>query len=112
MTAWLTMWRALKTAATRALSTMVARVAPIARSSAAAAATWTSDPAAQPVATDLDGGDAMTTEVLRITDDTTRAELEEAMHNIVATLHRMPAHWADKRTALHAKLDAMLEDWE
>ena len=49
---------------------------------------------------------------LVITDDTSRAELEEAMANVVATLHRMPAHWTDKRTALHAKLDAMLEDWQ
>lgn len=47
-----------------------------------------------------------------ITDETTRAELEEAMTNIVATLHRMPAHWTDRRAGLHAKLDHMLEDWE
>lgn len=49
---------------------------------------------------------------LRITDDTTRAELEEAMANMVTTLHRMPAHWTDRRASLHAKIDAMLEDWE
>lgn len=47
-----------------------------------------------------------------ITDETTRAELEEAMTNIVGTLHRMPAHWIDRRAGLHAKLDAMLTDWE
>lgn len=50
--------------------------------------------------------------VIRITDETTRAELEEAMANVVATLHRMPSHWTDRRAALHAKLDAMLADWE
>lgn len=49
---------------------------------------------------------------IRITDETTRAELEEAMANVVATLHRMPAHWTDRRASLHAKLDAMLADWE
>lgn len=54
-------------------------------------------------------GDRVT---ILITDDTTRAELEEAMANIVGTLHRMPAHWVDRRAALHAKLDALLEDWQ
>ena len=47
-----------------------------------------------------------------ITDDSTRADLEEAMAHVVATLHRMPAHWTDRRASLHAKLDAMLADWE
>ena len=51
-------------------------------------------------------------EVIVITDDTTRAELEEAMANVVATLHRMPAHWTDKRAGLHAKLDTLLDDWQ
>lgn len=51
-------------------------------------------------------------ETIVIRDDTTRAELEEAMTNVVATLHRMPAHWVDRRAGLHARLDAMLTDWE
>ena len=46
------------------------------------------------------------------TEDTPRAELEEAMGFIVQTLQRMPSHWTDRRAALHAKLDAMLGDWE
>ena len=33
------------------------------------------------------------------------------MHNVVATLHRMPSHWTDKRARLHAKLDELLGDW-
>ena len=53
-----------------------------------------------------------TREVIVVTDETTRAELEEAMTNVVATLHRMPAHWTDKRAGLHHKLDAMLTDWQ
>ena len=57
-------------------------------------------------------GAKMTTETIVIKDDTSRAELEEAMANIVATLHRMPAHWTDRRASLHAKLDVMLEDWQ
>ena len=58
------------------------------------------------------GATMTTTHTIVIKDDTTRAELEEAMANIVATLHRMPAHWTDRRASLHAKLDVMLEDWE
>lgn len=50
--------------------------------------------------------------VIRVTDETTRAELEEAIANIGATLHRTPAHWTEKRAALHAKIDALLTDWE
>lgn len=48
---------------------------------------------------------------LRITDDTTRADLEEAMVNLVHTLHRMPAHWTDRRAVLHGKLDLLLDEW-
>ena len=50
-------------------------------------------------------------DVIVIHDDTTRAELEEAMRNVVETLHRMPAHWTDRRAKLHAKLDDLLGDW-
>lgn len=50
--------------------------------------------------------------IARVTDDTTRPDLEEAMSHIVATLHRMPSHWTDRRAALHRKLDALLEDWQ
>lgn len=54
----------------------------------------------------------MTIQAIKVTDETTRAELEEAMRRVTATLHRMPAHWTDRRAALHAKLDVLLEDWE
>ena len=30
----------------------------------------------------------------------------------VKTLQRMPAHWADRRAGLHARIDVLLEDWE
>lgn len=53
-----------------------------------------------------------TMSAVRVTDDTPRAELEEAMHHVMASLHRMPHHWTDRRAKLHAKLDALLEDWE
>ena len=55
-------------------------------------------------------GDAMS--AVRVTDDTPRSELEEAMHHVMASLHRMPLHWTERRAKLHAKLDALLEDWE
>lgn len=45
-----------------------------------------------------------------VSDETSRAELEEAMTNLVGTLHRMPEHWVDRREAMHAKLDAYLDD--
>lgn len=55
-------------------------------------------------------GQAM--DVVVINDESTKADIEEAMSHITATLHRMPAHWTDRRATLHAKLDALLEDWE
>lgn len=54
----------------------------------------------------------MTAEIIRVTDDTTRAELEEAITGHNLTLSRMPKHWTDRRARLHALIDALLEDWE
>ncbi|WP_067428320.1 hypothetical protein [Nocardioides jensenii] len=51
-------------------------------------------------------------EIVRVTDDTTKAELEEAITNIRATLARMPSHWTDRRAGLHAKIDALLVEWQ
>lgn len=50
--------------------------------------------------------------ILKVTDETTRAELEEAIANLNATLHRMPKHWTERRAKLHARIDALLVDWE
>ena len=49
---------------------------------------------------------------MNITTDVTRAELEEAMVHVVATLRRLPIHHGDKRAALHAELDALLDEHE
>jgi hypothetical protein len=49
--------------------------------------------------------------VLRVTDKTTKAEIEQAIVNVNATLHRMPEHWVDRRARLHEKLDALLGAW-
>lgn len=51
-------------------------------------------------------------EILRVTDDTTRAEIEQAITSHRETLRRMPSHWADRRTRLHGLIDALLVDWE
>ena len=48
---------------------------------------------------------------MTITTETTRAELAEAMTHIVASIRRLPIHYTDKRVALHAELDALLEEW-
>lgn len=50
--------------------------------------------------------------ILKVSDETTRAELEEAIANLNATLHRMPEHWTDRRAGIHAKIDALLTDWQ
>lgn len=44
-------------------------------------------------------------------EDTTRADLEEAMSNAVDTLRRMPSHWTDRRAELHRKIDGLLDAW-
>lgn len=49
---------------------------------------------------------------IRVTDDTARADIEEALRYVNESLHRMPAHWTDRRAALHAKIDALLDDWQ
>lgn len=51
-------------------------------------------------------------EVILITDDTTKAEIEEAITRHRAALGRMPSHWADRRAALHDRINALLTDWE
>lgn len=49
---------------------------------------------------------------MTITADCTRAELEEAMAHVLASLRRLPSHWTDKRAALHGELDALLTQHE
>ena len=52
----------------------------------------------------------MTAQVVRIDDDTTPEELREAITNLAATASRMPAHWTDKRAAIHERIDALLDE--
>ena len=46
-----------------------------------------------------------------ITDETTRAELEEAMRHLAATAARLPQHYVDRRAAIHARIDVLLGEW-
>jgi hypothetical protein len=46
-----------------------------------------------------------------ITAETTRADLEDALRNLVATARRLPAHYVDRRAELHAEIDALIDDW-
>lgn len=54
----------------------------------------------------------MTTEIVRVTDDTTRAEIAEALTNLAATASRL-LHHPDNGPWLrcHARMDVLLEDW-
>lgn len=48
---------------------------------------------------------------IRITDDTTRAEIEEAIANVLASMRRLPGvpGYVDRG---HARINALLDDWE
>lgn len=45
------------------------------------------------------------------TAQVTRAELEDAIREHLATLRRMPVHWVDRRAAYHERINALLGDW-
>lgn len=51
----------------------------------------------------------MTTEILRVTDDSTRAELTEAIAHLRAKQRRMPEHFVDKRQAIADEVDRLVE---
>lgn len=39
-------------------------------------------------------------------------ELREAITNMAHTAARMPAHWTERRAAIHAQIDALLDQLE
>jgi hypothetical protein len=51
-------------------------------------------------------------ETIVVTDATTKAELAEALTNMAATAARTPAHWAERKAAIHARIDALLYEYE
>ena len=52
------------------------------------------------------------TPLVRVTDDTTRADLEVAMTNLAQQAKRLPAHFVDRRAQIHATIDSLLYDWQ
>ena len=51
-------------------------------------------------------------DIVVITDETTRAEIEEALTYLAATAARLPRHYVDRKAAIHARIDALLDDLE
>jgi hypothetical protein len=50
--------------------------------------------------------------VVRIADDTTADEIREAITNMAKTASRLPRHFVERKAALHAKIDALLDELE
>lgn len=50
--------------------------------------------------------------VTRVSDQTTRPELEEALGYLAAKAKRTPAHWADRYAAIHEAINEALTLWE
>jgi len=42
----------------------------------------------------------------------TRAEIQEALTSMAATAARMPAHWAERKAAIHKQINQLLTDLE
>lgn len=51
----------------------------------------------------------MTAEIIRVTDETTRAEIEECLLHLRDAQKRAPVVMAER---FHAKYDALLDEWE
>lgn len=48
----------------------------------------------------------------QVADEITPAEIIEAIEHANRTLKRMPRHWTDRRAAVHATLNGLLDDLE
>lgn len=49
---------------------------------------------------------------LRVTEDTTRADIEEALGWANQAAKRIPIHWLDHRRRAHEKINGLLDAWE
>lgn len=47
---------------------------------------------------------------LRVTDDTTADDLRECITHLAAEAARLPIHFVEKRAAIHAHIDDLLEE--
>lgn len=54
----------------------------------------------------------MTTTQQVTSPEPSRDEIAEAITNMAHTAARMPAHWVDKRAALHDQINALLDQLE
>lgn len=50
------------------------------------------------------------TAIVRVDDATTKAELEEAITHLNETAKRLPKHWVDRKTAVHDRINALLDE--
>lgn len=51
------------------------------------------------------------TDILRITDEATREEIAEALMHLNASAKRIPRHFTERKAAVHARIDALLDEW-
>jgi hypothetical protein len=42
----------------------------------------------------------------------TRADIEEAIRGHALTASRLPRHYTDRRGAIHARINSLLDQWE
>jgi ribosomal protein S15P/S13E len=47
-----------------------------------------------------------------VTDDTTRADIEEALHHLTAAAKRLPSHYVDRRADIHRRMNVLLCEWQ
>lgn len=49
---------------------------------------------------------------IRVTDETTRAEIEEALTTLARQAARIPRHHVEAKAKAHETLDVLLLEWE
>lgn len=49
--------------------------------------------------------------IARVTDTSTRAEIEAAITALRAKAERMPAHWEDRRAEVADAIDELVDRW-
>lgn len=49
---------------------------------------------------------------LIVTDETTKAEIEEALGWANQSAKRIPSHWLEHRGRAHEKINALLDAWQ
>lgn len=47
-----------------------------------------------------------------VSDDSTREEVAEALTHLARKASRVPAHWTDRKAAIHAAMNDLLDQYE